>query len=249
MEVSQQETMPPTSFPVSTQAVGEQELKFHVPRHTSPALRRWLDMVFRRHRRHAVSTICSIYFDSADWSSFREKEASDHHKTKYRVRWYADDAGSPLDVPAFLEVKEKHGAARRKYRGALPMPASDLMAAPLTDALFSGMFRRWRAGDAPVPGVELSPVLELRYRRDRYVHPLFTEAFCLDSEICCTRTHPGCLPPAHGKTLGHDVFEQKGRAVGPLPPLQSLPRFGARRASLSKYYLAIRQLQPDHEHA
>jgi hypothetical protein len=227
------------------QPAGEQELKFHVPKPAAPAMTRWLESVFRPHREHAVSTICSIYFDSAHRVSFREKEASDYRKTKYRIRWYADEAGVPLKSPAYLEIKEKHGAVRRKYRSVLPMPAAELAATPLTDALWTGIFRRHATGKQPIPAMELRPVLELRYHRRRYTHPVFSETFCLDSDIRCLRTHPGCLPPAQGGALEHNVFEQKGQASHPLPVLQSLPRFGVRRDALSKYFLMILQLQPE----
>ena len=225
--------------------MGEQELKFHVPRQASHSLRHWLDRAFRPHRRHPVSTICSIYFDTASRRSFREKESSDYRKTKYRIRWYADAGGIPLDVPAFLEIKEKHGSARRKYRTVLPMAPKELLAAPLADPMWHGFFQRFQTGDAPVPRLELHPFLELRYCRHRYTHPLFPDAFCLDSEIHCVRTHPAHLPPARSTPLDHDVFEQKGKAQDPLPVLRPLPRFDVQRSSVSKYFLAILQLQPD----
>lgn len=227
--------------------VGEQELKFHVPGLAVAGLRRWLDQAFRPHRKHPVTTICSIYFDSPDRLSFREKEASDYSKTKYRVRWYADAAGQPLDTPAYMEIKEKHGAARRKYRVPLSTPAAELAGTPLTDALFSRLFQRANTPGVPLPPTEIRPVLELRYDRYRYGHPVFPETFCLDTRIRCTRTHPASLPQAHGRPLDHGVFEQKGQAVQPLPVLQALPRFGARRAAISKFFLAILQLKPDSE--
>lgn len=237
-------------FPVETfPPSGEQELKFHIPRHSSPALRRWMEGVFRGDVRHAASTICSVYFDTPDRVSYREKEASHYRKAKYRLRWYADETGRPSAAPAFLEVKEKQGAVRRKCRTALPMPAAEVAAAPLTDAFFLDLFRRCRTAEMPLLEKDLRPVLELRYHRRRYAHPVFRETFCLDSDIRCVRTHPSCLPAADGRVLGHDVFEQKGGSPDPLPPLQALPRFGARRASLSKYFLVIRQLHPEYDTA
>lgn len=216
-----------------------------MPGHASSSLRRWLDAAFRPHQKHAISTICSIYFDTPSRLSFGEKEASDHRKTKFRIRWYADASGTPLDTPAYLEIKEKHGAARRKRRIALPVSPRTLAETALTDSLFAGIFQRSLPSDTASPGEALRPVLELRYERHRYGHPVYAETFCLDSDIRCTRTHPACLPQAHGSPLDHSVFEQKGAAQQPLPVLQALPRFGVRRASLSKYFLAILQLQPN----
>ena len=231
----------------NSQPLGEQELKFHVPGHASSAVRRWLAAAFRPHGKHAVSTICSIYFDSRSGQSFREKEASDFRKTKYRIRWYADSSGRASEHPAYLEIKEKHGAARVKRRVPLSVPAARIAEMPLTDQWFTSIFGRATAEGRAAPEQDLRPVLELRYERHRYAHAAFTETFCLDSNIRCTRTHPACLPQAHGRPLDHGVFEQKGAAQQPLPVLQALPRFGARRASISKYFLAILQLQPHSE--
>lgn len=235
-----------TASPISpiNQPAGEQELKFHVPRTASLAFRQWLDLTFQRHSRHAVSTICTIYYDTPEGISFLEKAASDYHKTKYRVRWYADGEGRPLTLPAFVEVKEKHGVVRRKYRQPIAVPAAELMTLPFHHPTLMKVFQRHLPEAAPQPPARLRPVLELRYRRHRYRHPLFRETFCLDSDIRCVRTHGGSLPAAQGLVLPHDVFEQKGLAQDPLPLLQALPRFGARRASLSKYFLTVLQLLP-----
>lgn len=224
--------------------MGEQELKFHVPAGMSHAFRQWLNLTFRPHRAHGVSTICSIYFDTPEGISFMEKAASDYHKTKYRIRWYADAAGQPLPAPAFIEIKEKHGTARCKYREVLPMSAAELVRMPFGDRTLTEIFHRHRPTDAPAVPAQLRPVIELRYERRRYGHPVFPGTFCLDSNIRGVRTHQASLPPAHGRALSHDVFEQKGASRDPLPLLQALPRFGARRAALSKYFLTVLQLLP-----
>jgi hypothetical protein len=151
-----------------------------------------------------------------------------------------------MSTPAFIEFKEKQGAARRKKRIALRVPPAQLAETPLTDALFLRLIQS-SLGDMASKVEGLRPLLELRYERRRFTHPVFAESFCLDSNIRCVRTRPGCLPQAHGQPLDHAVFEQKGEAQQPLPVLQALPRFGARRASLSKYFLAVRQLLPETE--
>lgn len=225
-------------------SAGEQELKFLVPRHQSQAFRSWLQTQFVPHATHAVCRVCSIYFDSPDQVSFREKEASDYFKTKYRIRWYTTAEGEPLPVPAFLEVKEKEGVARSKHRVALPVAPSALAAMPLDDPRLVALFHQHRPDGVTLPPGGLKPVLEIRYLRQRWQHPVFPESFCLDSDISGVRTRAGLLPPAHGQPLPFDVFEQKGRNVHPLPVLRALPRFGARRASVSKFFLTIRDLQP-----
>lgn len=236
--------------PAPQRSPGEQELKFLVPKDRSPAVRSWLDMTFQPHPSYAVCTICSIYFDTAELTSMTEKAESYFSKTKYRIRWYEDAVGEPLPVPAFMEIKEKHGKARHKYRAALPIHPRELLTTPLDAPFFDGLFREHcpKSAGAALPSSPLKPVLELRYVRHRYVHPVYEDAFCLDSEIRCTRTHPGILPSASGLLLAHDVFEQKGIHEDPLPVLRPLPRFDAQRTSVSKYYLSILQLQPNCPH-
>jgi hypothetical protein len=104
------------------------------------------------------------------------------------------------------------------------------------------IFHRFFPGVSSLPAAGLRPVLELRYRRQRYGHALFSESFCLDTEISCTRAREGG-EGALMRVLPYDVFEQKGMAVHPLPVLRPLPGFGARRSSISKYFLILQQLR------
>lgn len=221
---------------------GEHELKFHLPRHRTAGLKQWLDIAFVPHPGHAVSMICSIYFDTPQSTSLHEKVQSDFAKTKYRIRWYANEDGEPLPLPAYAEIKEKHGAVRRKYRHLLPVPPSELAAAPLEGEFLPQVFRNHFGDRLPGQVPMLRPALELRYVRRRYQHPCFEESFCLDSDICCIRTRPGFSAPARSQVLPFDVFEQKGHSPQPIPALQALPRFDVRRAAISKYYETLRLL-------
>lgn len=235
--------------PQSRPSVNEQELKFHVPQQMAEPFRQWLGMTLLPHRSHGETTVCSIYFDTPEGVSFLEKAASDYRKTKYRVRWYADAAGRPMAVPAFIEVKEKHGAIRRKFRNALPMTGAELAGMSFSEPGFTGLFQRHLPDGAEAPPANLRPVLELRYLRRRYHHPIFPDSFCLDENIRCVRTNPAAIPSGGGRVLGHGVFEQKGPSREPVPQLQALPRFGARRAALSKYFLIMLQLLPHSRHS
>lgn len=228
---------------------GEQEIKFLIPPEHSHSFSQWLDAQFLLHPNHGVSTVCSIYFDTDDQASFREKEASDYLKTKYRVRWYTCPAGRPLAGPAYLEVKAKEGVSRTKSRVRLPHTPAQLEGWTLEDPEFETLIRQHLPEARGLPSGGLKPVLEIRYLRRRYLHPVFRETFCLDSDIRCQRAVPGWLPAAHGRALPFSVFEQKGAAIHPLPVLRALPRFGARRAAVSKYFLTIRHLLPLHEQA
>lgn len=224
---------------------GEYEIKYEIPWHTVPALSQWLALTFPADREHPWSTICSVYLDTPALDSLEEKAASFYEKTKYRVRWYADASGQPLSEAAFFEIKEKSGAVRRKRRARIPFRIAELSSLPLDDPRwFSCLMQQDLLPPATV--ASLRPVLELRYQRHRYRHPLTGDSICLDSDIRCVRSHPAFFPATAGRTLGLHIVEQKGPSSDPLPALRSLPRFLARRASLSKYYLVSRQLiDPD----
>lgn len=221
----------------------EQELKFYVPGTLTWSLRSWLEKTLLPHPVYPSATIHSVYFDTATGRSFQEKAESYFHKTKYRLRWYCDAHGHPLDEPAFAEVKEKNGSARRKLRIAIPLSGSVVSRLPLDSEELEMLFHR-HLPPASAPAGRLIPMLDLRYERTRYVHPLFGETFCLDTNIRCQRTHPGYLRPPSGKPLDFSVFEQKGPSPDLLPPFRALPRFHLRKASVSKYFLITSQLLP-----
>lgn len=220
---------------------GEQELKFLVPVMRSPALRDWLDAAFTPHPRYAASTICSIYFDTPDLLSLAEKNGSYFSKTKIRIRWYADRRGRVLDVPAFIEAKEKHGASRLKHRMMLPVAPQELADTPLDSPFFDRLLHEHGPMCPALARGVFRPVMELRYVRYRYEHRVFDAAFCLDTDIRCQRAHPGVIPATSALPLPHDVFEQKGRHAEPLPVLRPLARFDVRRSSFSKYHLTFSQ--------
>jgi hypothetical protein len=127
-------------------------------------------------------------------------------------------------------------------RIALRMSTQHLAETPLTDPVFARIIQRSLGGMMTGPE-KLVPLLELRYERHCYTHPVSAGFFCLDSPILCARTHPASGLEAHGLPLAHAVFEQRLAAHQPLPFMQALPRFGARRSSVSKYALTFRQFQ------
>lgn len=216
---------------------GEYEIKYYIPGHASAALESWMAHRLEPHPAHHTNTICSIYFDTGSLSSLEEKASSFYEKTKFRIRWYTDSAGGATCSVVFLEVKAKEGSQRRKTRFPISLTPAEAASLPLERPEWAEIIGRHAPNELNHHG-PLHAVLELRYRRVRYVHRLSGDSFCLDSQIRCTRSHPAFLPAATGRSLRHDVFEQKGSSQDPVPALRALPRFGARRASLSKYYLA-----------
>ncbi len=103
-------------FPVAN-AVSEfkrYELKFWTDRRTKRNFMEYL-MNFMTVDRHAGSEgdywITSLYLETDDLTSYREKYDGDLKREKYRIRFYNDD---PTTV--FFEVKHKYNAFVRKSR-------------------------------------------------------------------------------------------------------------------------------------
>ncbi|MCB1102016.1 MAG: hypothetical protein KDL10_06615, partial [Kiritimatiellae bacterium] len=144
------------------------------------------------------------------------------------------------DVPVHLEIKEKVGARRVKRRIPLPIHPEELIRLPLEHPEWLRIVDAW----LPQPWrhlLPLWPVIELRYRRLRFVLPGAVDAFCLDTRIRGERFHSRLLVPAPTRDLGFGVFEQKGPSVEAHPVLRTIPRFGGRRQACSKYSMIASQ--------
>lgn len=225
--------VPPTS---SLEGAVEQELKFHVPFSHQAQLALWLRMSLKPHEEFPRSMICSVYFDTPSLRHLEEKKGSDFAKTKHRIRWYATPDGRPLPGPAWLETKRKGGNTRTKSRKVLPVSGGEASRLPLWDR----RWQEWAAGFSPEASPQsagaLRPLVEVRYQRERFSHPLYAGAtFCLDTEIHCPRAHPGGGFVHSTARLTDGVFEQKSLSFEVLPPARALPRFNVRRSSFSKY--------------
>ncbi len=225
---------------------GEQELKFHVPFSQQARLASWLRLALVRHGEFPRSMICSVYFDTPSWRHLEEKRASDFAKTKYRIRWYARPDGRPLPGPAWLEIKNKRGNTRSKTRRPLPVSGEEAARLPLADPRWLQWAEAFSPAEAPRAAGALQPLLEVRYQRERFTHPLHAAAtFCLDTEIQCPRAHPGGGFHYPCARLTEGVFEQKSASPEVLPPARALPRFDVRRASFSKYERLMLRLLDD----
>lgn len=216
-------------------AGGEWELKFEVPITQAASVASWMRLALVPHPHYPRSLICSVYFDTAGQSHLEEKRRGDFMKTTHRIRWYAALDGRPQAGPAWLETKQKRGGIRFKTRQALSLTGEEAARLPLTDPAWRRWARRFLPeGCASASGL-LEPLLEVRYRRERFTHPLCAASFCLDTAIHCPRTHPGSGFRRASARLSEAVAEQKSASAEVLPMLRGLPRFGVRRSSFSKY--------------
>ena len=205
----------------------DRELKYLLPWSSAPAVKVLLDGVCRPEIPHAHGVVDTIYFDTPDRRSWAQKDASELHKVKVRVRWY-DGTGE-----VFAEVKRRQGWRRAKHRAALPLAAGELSRLGLQAPALRQVPALLAASGEPVAAV-LRPVLRLRYRRCRYVEPTSGTRVALDTGIATVETAAPLAAP-DPRPLPWAVLELKG-AVREMPrALAALPLLGCRRAAVSKY--------------
>ena len=190
---------------------------------------------------HPRGIVESIYFDDEWFSSYWEKSDGDTYKRKVRLRWYAEEGDETRDatgeIQAFLDVKDRIGAAREKRHIAFRADAALLTRAPLRDpALRELLQREVRAAGLPVSGA-LVPTIGIRYCRHRFVCPCTGARINLDSEICSPRANSDLFTGSAPLTSGRVVCEAKAGTVPEYPWGEALMRLGFRSQSFSKYGL------------
>ena len=236
MQHAAQQGVPPSS---RTAASLEREIKFLVPEFRSASLRRWLDAVCTPERAYPPALVCTTYFDTPGLSLLGEKIDSDYLKTKVRIRWYASLDGDASGSPVFAEVKHRIGARRDKIRVALDVEAVRLAATPLHAPVWRSLVDRLRT-TAPIVPARLDPILSLRYARYRYVDRVSGGRVTVDDGIAVTALNESRITGRVPARLPIAVLEYKG-ALDDLPRhLAPAIRFGARRASCSKYLACYR---------
>jgi hypothetical protein len=220
----------------------QRELKFVFPNSRSRLLREWLDVRCRPDPQFAAGRIVSIYFDAAGGRLLDEKINSDYLKTKVRLRWYGDwTTGTPAGA-VFLEVKQRIGSTRRKFRRVLDWTAGELDGLPLEDPRLLAV-DRWVAEAGFRLAGPLRPAICLEYRRRRYLEAATGTRVCLDQDIAPLRIH-GSSGRVARRPIPEGVFEVKGAAEQLPETLLPLIALGCRRQSFSKFERCMEQCIP-----
>ncbi len=180
----------------------------------------------------------SIYFDDPFLSSYWEKANGDALKRKVRIRWYRVGADAESSQPAFLEVKDRIGAARDKSRFSFLARPHDLEDRGLHDPWYGALLRE-KAGLASF-GISQSlvPTVSIRYRRMRWICQATQSRVSIDYNIACTRFNQRLFPSAiHSGPipLTLTICEAKSSSVRSWPFGEDLQRLGMRMESFSKY--------------
>lgn len=227
----------------AAERVGEHETKFVLPNHRSTVVRSWLNKRCDPDAQYADGIVSSIYFDTRQFDLLAEKLNSYYLKTKVRLRWYSSiETGAPMPA-AFLEVKYKIGSARLKKRIDMDF-TSDLVAEKgLEDPWFLRIHRLVEEQGVQLPGM-LIPVMQITYRRSRYIDPLSGARLSVDSDIHAPRVNRRMMSRTHPGMLDAAVFELK-EETGILPDwLSQVIALGeCRKCSFSKYSVCYANVQ------
>jgi hypothetical protein len=212
----------------------ECELKFLLRPGSTAAALATLRSLCRADGAYPENDVITIYYDTADLESLGDKLASHRFKTKLRLRWYESRTGDTGNGRGFLELKFRMDSHRRKLRTRTPYRASWLQRAELDDVELLRAPEHLRPlGLIPPAGVR--PVLEVRYRRCRFVEPFSGSRISLDWSIRAARVNRQLLPVAAGRGVSTTVLEIKN-PTGVVPAvLRRQPLLRGRRSSFSKY--------------
>ena len=184
---------------------------------------------------HGESTICNIYYDTADYRLIRASLEKPAYKEKLRLRSYgATEPGGEV----FLELKKKYKGIVYKRRITLPEDAAgDFIAgrAPLGEHGQIGReIEYFTAFYAPLlPAVHLSYERSAWFsREDRDLRITF------DKNIRFRQVDVSLTLPAGGRRIlpeGESLMEIKAAAALPLWLVSELDTLGIYQSTFSKY--------------
>lgn len=220
--------------PALPRAALERELKFALPEARAGLAGRVLDAICRPDPQFTAAVVSTIYYDTPHLQLLREKLDSDFLKTKIRLRWYRAISGDSGPGRAFLEVKTRVGALRRKARVETALTAAWLDGAGLESAGLAQVVELARSLGAELP-TRLVPAILIRYERHRYLEPVSGARVSLDRRLEAPRANPVLLHHSGPVRLGTAIVEVKGGADELPRALVPLSHIGTRRAAFSKY--------------
>ncbi len=185
--------------------------------------------------------VCSVYFDSSEWSLFWEKIEGTKFRRKVRVRRYADDDR------AYLEIKQRLDRTVQKRRVQWPLQhAAEVLGAGDSAEFLQGEQRDPVASEATFlqRHYGLQPCMAISYRRHAYFcHLESGQRITFDSDIRYDAHHLEIEQPTESGKYVLDpalvVMELKFNERVPLWLCKIIGRFDLRMVRLSKYCTAV----------
>lgn len=215
------------------------ETKYVASNSVAAKTRSWMWHNFLPDPAYPEAIISSIYFDTPDFYHLKEKDESEHFKSKYRIRWYSDIKTKEPLSNAFFEVKLKIGENRFKKR---VMNESSFHDIDLNSDVFFNHFRSLNSFTGYFPG-HLFPAIQINYTRTRYIDPLTKLRLCVDSDIHIKRIGQRIIQRQFKPNyLTNCVLEVKGPSAIAPKRLTNIEYFGFKKNSFSKYESCFTEL-------
>lgn len=225
--------------------VVERKLRGH-PR-LQPLAAAFLDAHCLPDGEYPEGLVRSIYFETVHFDSYAEKANGDNLKTKVRLRWYGETRPDAKgEIPVFLELKLRLGASRRKWRRTFRINRDRLTSTPLDDPFFTDWLQAHCAEAALPEGFFRVPLLQIAYRRHRWVSVPDGSRISLDWDIRAERVNPTRFPWAESLVpLALPVTVCEFKHESGLSPawVSTLCESGFRLTSFSKYGVCVERLK------
>ena len=215
------------------------ELKYLLTREQRQAVLRAMEP-YMRPDPHGKTTICNLYFDTADYRLIRRSIDSPIYKEKLRIRSYGPVAP---ESTVFVEPKKKYQKLVSKRRVAM---AEKKVMDWLVNVGYSATNQIAREIDYCLHHYpSLYPTAYLCYNREAYFAQKGDLRITFDDTILCRQEELSLLAKAYGEPLlPPDITLMEIKCTGGLPlwMTHTLSREHLYRTSFSKYGTAYQTL-------
>ena len=168
----------------------------------------------RPDREYPISTVHSLYFDTADLDQYNRSASGDFNKDKIRIRWYDEESIRDDAIPVFIELKTRHGFASTKQRERMIVPVEDIELSHLGNGIISKtILNNTIAGFGYFPESPLRPVIKISYNRYRFTEMMTGIRVSLDYNIHSTMVALELGRREHDLRIEGAVVEVKGPSI------------------------------------
>lgn len=214
------------------------ETKYIAPSSKAMVAKAWLESNFPCDPKYPEAIISSIYFDTKDLKYLREKQESDHIKSKFRIRWYQNINDKKVSDVCFLEFKHKVGEHRDKRRICVE---NHFWNRSLESSEFYSILNKLRVFQGKVLG-PVFPSFIISYTRKRFIVPGTEHRLCIDYNINVPKINMHLVRNVKQAFLSECVFELKGPSAILPNKLVQLEKFGFYKNAFSKYDRCFEEL-------
>ncbi len=204
----------------------------------------WLNHVCRNDPKFPQGFINTLYYDTKDLALYFEKRNGDYLKSKIRLRWYDDNKnehnGDKFEM--FLEFKLRNGSGRHKFREKLIFNLEKGELPDFTDRQFLSLIDKNAANIPERLPLNIFPVINIKYERERFICPYSGARVCLDKNIRSSWINDSVLPYKKAVSSNFIVLEIKDAKMMDIPWLEELFHCGFRSMSYSKYGNLVDQI-------